>query len=122
MRVLIAAGGSHGDILPFIALGREFQRNGHEVRLYAHGYFAALAKEAGLLFRGGGTPEEYLEVLQHPDLNHPLRSIKVIADLVDRGGRELFDVMAADIVPCALRGGSPRRSRCHRVSAARRSA
>ncbi len=44
MRVLIAAGGSHGDILPFIALGREFQRNGHEVRFYAHGYFAAAVR------------------------------------------------------------------------------
>jgi rhamnosyltransferase subunit B len=98
MRVLIAAGGSHGDILPFIALGREFQRNGHEVRLHTSGYFAALAEEAGLPFRGSGTREEYLEALRDPGLNHPLRSLKVIADLVDRSGRSTFDAMAAEIV------------------------
>ncbi len=99
MRVLIVAGGSHGDILPFIALGREFQRTGHEVRFYAHAFFASVVEEAGLPFRGGGTREEYLEILQNPNTNHPLRSLKVIADLVDRSGRELLDAMAADIVP-----------------------
>ncbi|HVA27188.1 MAG TPA: glycosyltransferase, partial [Candidatus Baltobacteraceae bacterium] len=97
---MIVAGGSHGDILPFIALGSEFQRKGHEVRLYTSAYFAALAEEAGLPFRGVGTPEEYLEVLQHPDLNHPVRSLKFIADLVDgSGGSGTFEAMSADIVP-----------------------
>ena len=99
MKVLIAAGGSHGDILPFIALGREFQRAGHEVRFYGHTVFASIAEEAGLPFYGGGTREEYLEILQNPNTNHPLRSLKVIADLVDRSGREFLDAMAADIVP-----------------------
>jgi rhamnosyltransferase subunit B len=99
MRVLIVAGGSHGDNLPFIALGREFQRNGHEVRLYANEYFAALAEEAGLPFRAHGTSEQYLATLQDPNLNHPFRILNVIADMLDRGGRELFDAMAADVVP-----------------------
>ena len=99
MRVLIVAGGSHGDILPFIALGREFQRTGHEVRFYAHTVFASIVAEAGLPFHGGGTREEYLEILRNPNTNHPLRSLKVIADLVDRSGRVLLDAMADDIVP-----------------------
>lgn len=99
MRILIVASGSHGDILPFLALGREFQRNGHEVRLYTSAYFAALAEEAGLPFRSIGTPEEYLEVLRDPDLNHPVRSLKFIARVMDRSGRSTFDAMVADIVP-----------------------
>ncbi len=99
MRVLVVAGGSHGDILPFIALGREFQRNGHEVRFYASAYFADLVEEAGLSFYGVGTREEYLEVLRNPHINHPLRSLKAIADLVDRSDPSLFEAITAEIVP-----------------------
>jgi UDP:flavonoid glycosyltransferase YjiC (YdhE family) len=43
MKFLIVAAGSHGDVLPFVGLGRELQHRGHEVRLYASGPFAALA-------------------------------------------------------------------------------
>ncbi len=99
MRVLIVAVGSHGDILPFIALGREFQRNGHEVRLYANEYFAALAEEISLPFRALGTSEQYLAFLRNPDVNHPFRSIKVFTDAINRSGWALFDAMAADVVP-----------------------
>lgn len=61
MRILIAAGGSHGDMLPFMALGREFQRKDHEVRFYGHGYFAALAKEGGLV---AAACEHILDILE----------------------------------------------------------
>ncbi|MGC8485983.1 MAG: hypothetical protein ACP5O6_10180 [Candidatus Baltobacteraceae bacterium] len=71
----------------------------HKARSYTHGYFAALAEEAGLPFRGGGTREEHLEILQNPDINHPLRGIKAIADIVDCSGQSVFDAMEAGIAP-----------------------
>lgn len=99
MRVLIVAGGSHGDILPFIGLGREFQRKGHDVRFYANEYFGSLAEEADLSFRAVGTSERYLAALQHPDLNSRWRSLKFIAGLIDSERGELRDAMTPDIVP-----------------------
>lgn len=50
MRVLISAVGSHGDMLPFIGLGRALQERGHDVRLYGSGLFSAVASVAGLPF------------------------------------------------------------------------
>ncbi|MBN3787941.1 glycosyltransferase [Burkholderia sp. Ac-20353] len=35
MRILIATAGSHGDVLPFIALGRELSRRGHDIHMPA---------------------------------------------------------------------------------------
>ncbi len=99
MRVLIVAGGSHGDILPFIGLGREFQRRGHDVRFYANEYFTSIAEEAGLHFHAVGTSEQYLAALQHPDLNNPWRSLKFIASLLDSERGEFDAAITPDILP-----------------------
>ncbi len=99
MRVLIAPAGSHGDILPFVAIGREFQRRGHEVRFFANEIFAAAVEGAGLPFRSIGTAEEYLGFLKKPDLNHPLRSLKIIAEAMDEANPAIFDAFVAEIVP-----------------------
>lgn len=50
MKILIVAAGSHGDVLPFVGPGRELQRRGREVRLFASAPFATIAAEAGLPF------------------------------------------------------------------------
>ncbi len=99
MRVLIAPAGSHGDILPFIAVGREFQRRGHEVRFFTNEIFAATVEGAGLPFRPIGTAEEYLGLLKKPGLNHPLRSLKIIAEAMDEADPAVVDAFVAEIVP-----------------------
>ncbi len=99
MRILIAPAGSHGDILPFVAIGREFQRRGHEVRFFANEIFAAAVKGVGLPFRAIGTAEEYRAFLENSDLNHPLRSIKIIAEAMDGANPAAFDAFVAEIVP-----------------------
>ncbi len=43
MRILIAVGGSYGDTYPFLAIGREMMRRGHEVWFFATPNFAAAA-------------------------------------------------------------------------------
>ena len=50
MKALLLTQGSHGDIHPFIAIGRALQTLGHEVRLVTNPYFAAQTAEAGLPF------------------------------------------------------------------------
>jgi len=80
MKILIAAAGSHGDVLPFIALGKALQARGHEVRVYAGAYFAPLAQRAGLSFRGLGSAEAYTALLRNPDLMRPIKGFRLVAE------------------------------------------
>ena len=50
MRVLIACFGSHGDVHPFIAIGKELLKRGHEPILLTSGYFRNIAEREGLGF------------------------------------------------------------------------
>jgi UDP:flavonoid glycosyltransferase YjiC (YdhE family) len=48
LRILIATRGGHGDLLPYLALGRGLQARGHAVRIAAPRNLGALVEEAGL--------------------------------------------------------------------------
>jgi sterol 3beta-glucosyltransferase len=50
MRLGIISIGTRGDVQPYIALGKEFKRAGHEVRLLTHGSFATMVQAEGLDF------------------------------------------------------------------------
>ncbi|WKK24179.1 glycosyltransferase [Streptomyces olivoreticuli] len=52
MHVLIAAAGSHGDVVPFVGLGHRLAAAGYEVSLATHAAFEASVRGAGLEFRG----------------------------------------------------------------------
>lgn len=48
-----------GDVIPFVRIGKELKKRGHEVTLITHCYFESMAYKAGLKFRAWDTPEEY---------------------------------------------------------------
>jgi sterol 3beta-glucosyltransferase len=50
MKLTIIAPGSQGDVRPFLALGKELQDTGHQVRVATQQSFAELAKGCGLVF------------------------------------------------------------------------
>ncbi|MDP4025239.1 glycosyltransferase [Methylobacterium sp. NEAU 140] len=75
MDIRLVALGSHGDVLPFIALGAELSRRGHGVTLAAPAPFAALAGRAGLAFHPLGTAQDYDRHNAEPDLWHPRRGV-----------------------------------------------
>lgn len=50
MRVILASVGTIGDTLPFVGIGREFARRGHEVVLLGNGAYRAIVERAGLEF------------------------------------------------------------------------
>src|SRR5438105_15348561 len=79
MRVTLLTSGTRGDVQPFIALGQELKKRGHEVRCTTHGDFEPLAQEAGIEFRP--LPGSALELFKNP---------KVIAGL--RKGHSTFRV------------------------------
>lgn len=82
MKFLIVAAGSHGDVLPFISLGRELQDRGHEVRLFASGAFAAMAAEAGLPFAEVMSSAEYRRFVADRDAVDPRKGMALLAQAV----------------------------------------
>jgi UDP:flavonoid glycosyltransferase YjiC (YdhE family) len=59
LKVLLAAWGSAGDVLPLVSIGRELKRRGHEVTVIAMPVFESAAAAAGLAFVAVGSAEIY---------------------------------------------------------------
>jgi rhamnosyltransferase subunit B len=97
MRILIAAAGSHGDVLPFIALAREFQARGHEVILYANPFFAQYAADAGIRFVPISTIEEYTSTLGDLTEGNPRKAFKRVARHFAEICGQYYTAMKADI-------------------------
>jgi rhamnosyltransferase subunit B len=79
MRFLLFPFGSHGDVHPFVGLGRKLTERGHAVTLYVNGHFEGLVRAAGLGYVEIGPAEEYRKALANPDLWHPRRGFKAVA-------------------------------------------
>ncbi len=52
-----------GDVVPYVRIGSELKRRGHDVTLVTHCHFADMAAKAGLDFRAWDTPEEYARLV-----------------------------------------------------------
>ena len=66
----MSAIGSMGDVLPYVALGRELKR-GHGVTLVANPRYESLATQAGFAFVPVGTLAEFERFLADADLWEP---------------------------------------------------
>jgi UDP:flavonoid glycosyltransferase YjiC (YdhE family) len=99
MRILISASGSYGDMFPFIALGRDLERRGHEVRFFASSHFTPLVESAGLAAVGIGSKEAYETVIRHPDAFHPKKGMRLVARTNLEHLPEVYRKMEEQIVP-----------------------
>lgn len=99
MRILIATAGSHGDVLPFVAIGRELSRRGHEIYFYANPVFAGLVTNTGLLFRPVGTAQAYAALFSEAVENNPDRAFRRVAREFESLGGEYYAAMLADFLP-----------------------
>ena len=108
MRILVATAGSHGDVLPFIALGKELSRRGHELYFYANPAFAGLVAEAGLRFRPVGTIEAYASLFSEVVDDNPRRAFTRVAREFATLNRQYYAAMQADLLAgqTAAVGGS----------------
>ncbi len=68
MRVIVTSWGSGGDVLPFVDIGAELRRHGHEVTVVANPAFAGRAGDVGLPFVPAGTHDEYRALAADPHL------------------------------------------------------
>lgn len=70
--------GSAGDLYPFLSLSKALQHRGHRVTFLSSPFHAALVLQAGVVFHGIGTNEQYLAAVNDPDLWHPRKSVAVL--------------------------------------------
>ena len=80
--ILLCTIGSAGDVNPFIAIGQNLTKRGFRVALITSQYFESQARSAGLEFIGLGTTENYLSIIENPDLWDPDKGFKVFAESV----------------------------------------
>jgi rhamnosyltransferase subunit B len=110
MNVLLNPVGSHGDVHPFIGIGRALRDRGHRVTLITAAPFRELAERNGFDFAAVGTEEEYDAFACNPDLWRPLRSMRVIfgGESFARNLRQSYRLLADRYEPgdTVLVGGS----------------
>ena len=91
-RVLISVFGSTGDVHPFLAVGRELVRRGHDVACHANPTFERKVRGAGLEFVPLGTAEEYDDALRDRRLMHRTRASRfLLGELVARAVPEMVE-------------------------------
>ena len=99
MRVLIATAGSHGDVLPFVALGREFAARGHEVILYANPFFRSYATDSAIRFVPISTVEKYSLLFGELSDSDPSRAFKRVSMEYAEICPEYYRAMKSDVFP-----------------------
>ena len=70
--------GSHGDVHPFVALGKGLRERGHRVTMITAEPFRGVSERNGLEFASTVSNEEYDSLMNHPDLWHPRKGMSVI--------------------------------------------
>ncbi len=92
MRVLITTAGSHGDINPFVAIGRALRERGHAALMLVNPYYRDLVEEAGVEFAPIGETLDLRDLKNHPDVMHRYRGGRTVLDkwLIPYSG-ELLD-------------------------------
>jgi len=115
MRLLITTAGSHGDINPFIAIGRAMVSRGHEAVMLVNPYYKTQVEEAGVGFLPIGEHFDLKEIATTlPDIMHPRRAGKlVLNELMIPHAREMFDLL-----PRLLREFKPHAVLHHHISMA----
>jgi len=98
---LLVALGSSGDVHPFIGLGRELRRRGHEVTLAAAGWFREVVERAGLGFVDPLPSIDFVTEIADPALWRPTRGARLVIDvfarpLLEPVWRLVTETLAAD--------------------------
>jgi rhamnosyltransferase subunit B len=100
MHAILASVGTDGDVNPYVGLGITLRARGHRVTLVANEHFRALAVDHGLAFRALISNEEYAKFIGHPDLWHPIKTVRRTAQwgvsFLDRQYALLAELASAD--------------------------
>src|SRR5262245_19166922 len=79
MRILLSTVGSHGDVHPFIAMGKALRARGHEVAVLVQPLYRQLVLDAGLAHIPLGEEAVDLSIIaQNPEMMSPWRGPPII--------------------------------------------
>lgn len=98
-RIFLAAVGTHGDILPALAIAAALQARGHPVQVAAPEPFRPLANHAGLVFHPLGTAAEFARVVGQAELWRPVRGAKAMLEAVAAAIAPTYDWLEARAGP-----------------------
>lgn len=91
MHIRLVAMGSHGDVVPFIALAFALVSRGHDIVLAAPASFEEMATRAGVPFHGLGTRDLYEQCLRAADLWRPVRGITALFSQLSVATQQTYD-------------------------------
>jgi len=94
LTVILTPLGSAGDVHPLIGLALRLRSRGHRPIVVTNPYFEPLARRLNLEFIPLGTVEEFDLVTHHPDLWHPFRGFRLVAQYAMLGTmRIIYDAI-----------------------------
>ncbi|MGY8767775.1 MAG: glycosyltransferase [Pirellulales bacterium] len=79
MNVLLFPVGSYGDVHPYVGLGLELQKRGHQVSVITSQFYTDLMNQVGLHLVPIDTLDEHEIILNDPLLFHPTRGFATVA-------------------------------------------
>lgn len=95
MRFIFSPMGSDGDVHPFIGLGLELRRRGHEIHFLINGFFADLMQRHGFPFEEVGSRDDYLAIVASPELWSPFRAFPFLfRNAIQPSMRPQYEVFA----------------------------
>lgn len=98
LNILLVAEGTYGDIYPLIGLGKALRKRGHDVTLITNALYERVAREEGLNFISSTPENVYLELLNNPDIWHPLRSVDLMYKQLKRFSEPTCEIIEASNV------------------------
>src|ERR1035437_2491182 len=99
VRVLISGAGSHGDVLPFVAIGRELLARGHEVFFFGNPYFREYVTSVGIQFVPISSVDEYQKVFGEIAESDPEKALRRVATHFGEICGDYYEAMKAKVVP-----------------------
>jgi UDP:flavonoid glycosyltransferase YjiC (YdhE family) len=101
MHALIVTIGSHGDLYPFLAVGRALETRGHRCTVLTDRFFAADVASAGLEMRSLPEGISIEKLWRHPHLFHRFHGPALLMRRFDSGTQPLTEALRHSISACA---------------------
>lgn len=99
MQITIIAGGSRGDVQPYVALGRGLKDAGHRVRLLSSDDFQGLAEEYDLdFFTTGGSSQAVAQRLQ--GLSEQGKTLEVLSQMRKASENQAIQAAERGLMAC----------------------
>lgn len=99
--------GSTGDVRPYVLMGQELKRRGHQITIITFASFEGLVREAGLGFRGiSGSASEMMNALLKPSVKG-IAYLRAAENVLGKHAAELIDefvegARGADAMMCTF--------------------